>query len=93
VRIAAEKLRVDQVDGTDVERRWNADPAAEPKEMFHEVEADLTMIEAAVNMSRLSVDKAFGPHRFGEADEQPHGKAGSGVGRAAEEFAIEVGES
>ena len=43
--------------------------------MFHEVEADLAVIEAAVDMGRLGVQKPFRPHGLGESDEEPHGEA------------------
>ena len=39
-----------------------------------EIEADLAVIEAAVDVGGLGVDEAFSPDRLGEPDEEPHGE-------------------
>ena len=67
LRAAAEELGMHQVHGPDIERRRHAHAAAEPHQMLHEIEADLTVIEATVDMGGLGVDEALGAHGFGEA--------------------------
>ena len=66
-----------------------AHAAAEPHQMLDEIEADLTVIEATVDMGGLGVDEALGADGFGEAQEQAHGEAGSLAAGAFQKFAIE----
>ncbi len=89
---SAKKLRMDQVDRADIERRRNADLAAEFDDPFGEVEAGASMIEAAIDMRRLDVDEGTRVDRFREAHEQPHGEGCARAMDAAQEFAIERGK-
>ena len=90
---AAKKLRMDQVDRADVQRRRHAHLSAKPNELFDEIEADLAMIEATVDMRRLGIDEVLRTYRLGEANEQPHGKARRAVRGIAQQLAVVFGDS
>ncbi len=87
---APKQLRMDEINRSDVERRWNADLSAERDHALDEVEARAPKIEAAINMRRLDVEEALRPDRLGEANEQPHRKGGAAAMRACENVLIEA---
>ena len=89
---SAKELRMDQVDRADIEACRDADRAAERDHPFGEIEARTPVIETAVDMRRLDVEKGARADRFGEALKEAHGEGRPLPMPAAQEFAIERGE-
>ncbi len=74
-RVAAvEKLGMDEVHRTDVEGCWHPDLAAESYEALNKIKADLSMVQAAVDMRAGARQKLRGANSFRKTKQQPHGK-------------------
>ena len=72
--VAAEQLGVDQVHRADIERRRHRDPAAAGDEPLDEIEADLAVIQAAVDMGARAIDEVRRIEGLGKAAKQAHGE-------------------
>ena len=66
---------MDEVDRADVERRRRAHPAAFGDEPLDEIEADLAVMQAAVDMGLGNLDEAGRLDRLAEARQKPIAKA------------------
>jgi hypothetical protein len=74
---AAEKLRVDKIERSNIQRGWDNDLTAPRDQALNKVKASLAMVEATINMGAFNVQKAFRTHQFGRSDQYPHGESGS----------------
>ena len=84
---------MDQVDGTHIQSCWDADASAELDRALYEIEADLAVVKAPVDMRRLCVDEFRCSNRFGEADQQGHGEPRRRPMPTAEKILVEIRES
>ena len=79
---------MDEVHGADVQGRWDAHTPAELDEALDEIETNLPVVEAAVDVGGLRVDEALGLNCPSEADEEPHREPGCLAVISAQEVVI-----
>ena len=72
----AHQLRMDQIDGTDVERRRDANAATAADQPVHEVEAHLAVVQAAIDVRARDVEQRPGAYRSRERGEHLHREGG-----------------
>ena len=83
---------MDQVDRADVQRRRHAHAAAAGDQPLDEVEADLAVIQAAVDMRSGDVQQRPGADGLREGDQNLHRERGGGPGVAVQHRGIALGE-
>ena len=77
--VLQDQVRVNEVDGADVDGRGHAHLTPEGHELLGEVQARLAVEDAPVNVDRVDIDKFGGTADAAQLGDDPHGE---GNGRA-----------
>jgi hypothetical protein len=88
--LTSEQLRVDEIDGTYVQSGWSTDSSTELDHVLDEIEADLTVIKAPVDVRRLSIDEFRCSNGLGKPGEQSHRETCRGAMSTAQKISIEI---
>ena len=72
VGVLEDQVRVDEVDGADVDGRGHAHLAAQLDELLREVQARLAVEDAAIDVDRVDLDQALGPTDAGQLGDDAH---------------------
>ena len=74
LRRTPEQLRVNEIHGADVQRRRHANATAEVQQMLDEIEADLAMVQATVDVGTGDRDEPLGPECLAGSPQEVHGE-------------------
>ncbi len=93
IGVAPEQLRVDKIDRAHIQGGRDADASAELDHTLDEIQADLAVVKAAVDMCRLGIDEFGCADGFGEPDEQCHRELRRRTMTPAQKVAVQIGKN